>query len=97
MYNSTPLWTSGMGYTTRDHLYALVDGKSMVSEDVMDVYVVMLREGLKRIPCDFKRFASIFRPIALALSQKPHSANGLHNFIPPCIEEYPWWKWCLCP
>lgn len=41
------VWKNKWAYTTRDHLYKLVEGK-MVPDDFMDVFVVIISESFKK-------------------------------------------------
>lgn len=61
----------------------------MVVDNGMDMYVLILPEGMKKSPYEFKRSACIVRPMVLVLSRKFCSADGLGNLILPCLDEYP--------
>lgn len=67
-----------------------------MQDNVMDVYVLMLREGMKKSLCRFTRFTSIVRLIALILSYQSCFADGLDNLMAHRLDEYQWWKWWLC-
>lgn len=49
-WSRTYAWSNEFGYTSRDHLHALVEGKHMVPDDVVDPFVSILHDSLRNFP-----------------------------------------------
>lgn len=71
------VWSREKDHPRCSHLYALIDDKQMVPEDVIDLFVLMLLNILKKLSTGFKMTATITRPMALALSRQDHLASGM--------------------
>ncbi|WP_375669393.1 hypothetical protein, partial [Bartonella sp. MR168JLCBS] len=59
----------------RVNVFTLLDGKEMVTYDVVDVFVSIIQKMLKLVPYPFKMRASITRPLALCLSKSDDTAE----------------------
>lgn len=82
------VWSSEKDHTICFHLHALIDGKQMVPDDVIDIFVLMLIYTLKKSPNVFRMTATITRPMALALSRQEHSACGMERMSGPAMENF---------
>lgn len=71
----TTIWKSELSYTTRAHVYTLMEGKHMVLDDVMDVFVLIIIDSFKKDPYLYKRRAAISLPLALLMSQAEQIAK----------------------
>ena len=83
------MWSNERGHTSHSHLYALIDSKHMVPDDVIDVFVLILLDSLKKLSLEFKRPTTVTRPMALALSRQERSLSIMDKMMAPAVEDCP--------
>ena len=62
-------------FTKRANLYMLREEKAMVPNSVMDVFLMIVMESLKKKPYPYKRCAAVTRPLALFMSKQEHTTE----------------------
>ena len=79
--HSTVVWRNEYGFTTRDHLFVLLEGREPVPDDVVDTLVLLLREELAEKPPKYNKRAVIIRPLALALRKMEYTAEEAERIV----------------
>jgi len=69
----------------------------MVPNNVVNVFVIMLLDTLKKSPNVYKMTATITRLTALALSRQEHSPGGMERMMGPPLADFPTTELILMP
>lgn len=82
------VWKSELSYTTRANVYTLTEGKHIVLDDVMDVFVLIIIDSFKKEPHPYKRRAAISCPLALLMSKAEHTAEDALTLVQHVVRNF---------
>lgn len=73
---------------TQTDAYTLLEGKHMVPDDVIDLFVLIIIDSFKKVSNPYKRRATITHPLALLMSKVEHTAEGDLSLITNVIHHF---------